>query len=56
MFVCKANAIGTFRGTINLGHSIIVAPNGVVVSEAGETQEEMLYFDIDPSFDWRWGK
>ena len=56
MFVCKANAIGTFRGTINLGHSIIVAPNGVVVSEAGETQEEMLFFDIDPSFDWRWAK
>jgi predicted amidohydrolase len=54
IFVCKANAIGTFRGTINLGHSMIVAPNGVVVSEAGETQEELLHFDIDPSFDWRW--
>jgi predicted amidohydrolase len=56
IFVCKANAIGTFRGKINLGHSIIVAPNGVVISEAGETQEEMLFFDIDPAFDWRWAK
>jgi predicted amidohydrolase len=54
IFVCKANAIGTFRGTINLGHSMIVAPNGVIVSEAGETQEELLHFDVDPSFDWRW--
>jgi predicted amidohydrolase len=54
IFVCKANAIGTFRGTINLGHSMIVAPNGVIVSEAGETQEELLHFDIDPSFNWRW--
>ena len=56
MFVCKANAIGTFGGTISLGHSMIVAPNGVVVCEAGETQEEMLLFDLDPSFDWRWAK
>ena len=46
-FVCKANAVGSYRGEINLGHSIIVGPNGVVIAEAGETQEELLTFDID---------
>ena len=56
IFVCKSNAIGSLGGKINLGHSIIVAPNGVVISEAGETQEEMLFFDIDPSFEWSWIK
>lgn len=54
MFVCKANSIGTIQGRINLGHSIIVGPNGIVLSEAGETQEELLAIDIDPSFDWSW--
>ena len=54
LFVCKANSIGTIQGRINLGHSIIVGPNGIVLSEAGETQEELLVIDIDPSFDWSW--
>ena len=54
MFVCKSNAIGTIRGKINLGHSLIVAPNGCVVCEAGETTEELLSFEIDPTFDWKW--
>ena len=55
-FVCKANAVGSYRGEINLGHSIIVGPNGVVIAEAGETQEELLTFDIDEKrLDWRWG-
>ncbi|MBL7213726.1 MAG: carbon-nitrogen hydrolase family protein [Desulfobacteraceae bacterium] len=54
LFVCKANAIGSYRGRINLGHSMIVGPNGVVINEAGETQEELLTFDIDESrLDWR---
>ena len=54
-FVCKANAVGSYRGQINLGHSMIVGPNGVVIAEAGETQEELLTFDIDETrLDWRW--
>jgi predicted amidohydrolase len=54
LFVFLANAVGTIEGRISLGKSMIVAPNGVVLSEAGETQEELLAIDIDPSFDWRW--
>ena len=54
-FVCKANAVGSYRGQINLGHSMIVGPNGVVIAEAGETEEQLLTFDIDEkSLDWRW--
>jgi len=54
-FVCKANAVGSYRGQINLGHSMIVGPNGVVIAEGGETQEELLTFDIDETrLDWRW--
>ena len=49
LFVCKANAIGTYRGRVNLGHSMIVGPNGVVIAEAGENEEELLTFDIDES-------
>jgi len=55
LFVCKANAVGSYRGHINLGHSLIVAPNGVVISEAGETDEALLTFDVDESsLDWKW--
>ena len=55
-FVCKANAVGSYRGEINLGHSMIVGPNGVVIAEAGETKEELLAFDIDETrLDWGWG-
>lgn len=54
-FVCKANAVGSYRGQINLGHSIIIGPNGVVINEAGETTEELLTFDIDElNLDWKW--
>lgn len=54
LFVFLANAVGSFQGRTCLGKSMIVAPNGVVVSEAGETQEELLAMDIAPSFDWNW--
>jgi predicted amidohydrolase len=55
MFVCKANAVGTFKGQINLGHSIIVGPNGTVVAEAGETEEALLCFEIDErNLVWKW--
>jgi predicted amidohydrolase len=53
-FVFLANAVGTIQGRISLGKSMIVGPNGIVLSEAGETQEELLAIDIDPSFDWSW--
>ncbi len=55
-FVCKANAVGSYRGEINLGHSMIIGPNGVVIAEGGETGEELLTFDIDEKrLDWGWG-
>ncbi len=55
LFVCKANAVGTHRGRINLGHSLIVGPNGVMITEAGENREELLAFDIDPlNLTWSW--
>jgi len=54
LFVFLANAVGTLQGRISLGKSMIVAPNGIVLGEAGETQEELLAMDIDPSFDWSW--
>ena len=53
-FVFLANPVGTIQGRISLGKSMIVGPNGIVLSEAGETQEELLAIDIDPSFDWSW--
>ena len=54
-FVCKANAVGSYRGEINLGHSMIVGPNGVVIAEAGETEEQLLTFDMDETrLDWHW--
>ena len=55
LFICKANAVGSYRGQINLGHSMIIGPNGVVISEADETHETLLTFDIDESrLDWKW--
>ena len=55
MFVVKANAVGSYKGKINLGHSIIVGPNGVVLSEAGETNEHLLTYDIDAlDANWSW--
>lgn len=55
IFVCKANAVGSYRGQINLGHSMIVGPNGVVIAEAGETEEQLLTFDIDETSLDGWG-
>ena len=54
MMVCKANAVGAQDGMVNLGHSIIVGANGVVIREAGENQEELITFDLDPLADWSW--
>jgi predicted amidohydrolase len=55
MFVCKANAVGTLNGMINLGNSLIVGPNGSVIARAGEAREQLLSFAIDPqNKDWKW--
>jgi len=55
VFVCKANAVGSYRGRVSLGHSLLIGPNGVVISEAGETGEELLAFDVDEfNLDWTW--
>ncbi len=54
MFVCKANALGTIRGEINLGHSLIVAPNGVVIAEGDESNETLLTYEINRRTDWAW--
>jgi omega-amidase len=55
LYVCKANAVGTIPGKVNLGHSLIVGPNGVVLARAGESSEAFLSFDIDiTTKDWSW--
>jgi len=47
VYLCKSNAVGFSRGLINLGGSVIVDPNGIVVQQAGETQPELLVCDAD---------
>ena len=55
MYVCKANAVGSMNGLINLGNSLIVGPNGVVIARAGEAREQLLTFAIDlDNKDWKW--
>jgi predicted amidohydrolase len=55
VFVSKANAVGSYRGRISLGHSLLIGPNGVVISEAGETEERLLAFDINElDLEWSW--
>jgi predicted amidohydrolase len=47
IFVFKSNAVGTTRGMISLGGSLIVDSCGIVACEAGEHEETMLVYDID---------
>ena len=47
VFVFKANAVGSNRGMVSYGTSMIVDPRGIVVQKASETREEMLSHDID---------
>ena len=44
--VFKANTVGSQGGTISLGHSLIVDPNGSIVAEADETSEDLLYCEV----------
>jgi len=49
VFVFKANAVGTVPGMISLGGSLIVGPNGLVITMADQTAEQLLVYDIIPS-------
>jgi predicted amidohydrolase len=56
VYLFKANAVGTNHGTVSYGNSMIVDPRGIVVQRAGETQEELLVYDVDFTRDNpRWG-
>jgi predicted amidohydrolase len=46
MYVAKSDAVGEQNGLISLGSSIIVNPEGRVISEAVNGQEELLQFSI----------
>ncbi|MFC1992278.1 carbon-nitrogen hydrolase family protein [Chloroflexota bacterium] len=46
LFVAKANAVGSQGKYVNLGHSMIVDPEGSVVCEADEEEEKLLYYDL----------
>jgi len=39
--------VGTSKRMISLGKSLIVDSRGIVVQEAGETEETLLVYDID---------
>jgi predicted amidohydrolase len=47
VFVLAADRVGTERGATFLGRSQIVAPSGVVLSEASRTDAHMLVGDVD---------
>jgi predicted amidohydrolase len=49
LYVVAANRIGDERGARYLGHSLIVAPDGVKLAEASGDREEILYADLDPT-------
>jgi predicted amidohydrolase len=46
LFVAKANAVGSQDEYVNLGHSMIVDPEGSVLYEAGEEEEKLLYYEL----------
>jgi NAD+ synthase (glutamine-hydrolysing) len=47
LFVCKANSVGTVRGKISYGNSMIIDPRGIVVTRGGEHREELLSYEAD---------
>jgi predicted amidohydrolase len=49
LYLIAANRIGEERGTTYLGRSIIADPDGQVLAEANQTDETILYAQIDPS-------
>ena len=46
IYVAKANAVGSQGNYINLGHSIIVNPDGYIISEADDKEEKLLYYEL----------
>ena len=46
VYVLKANAVGSQGNCLSLGGSIIVDPQGTVVREEGEKEENVIYVDI----------
>ncbi len=46
IFVAKANAIGSQGDYVSLGHSMIVSPEGLIICEADETNECILYHEV----------
>lgn len=47
VYVCKANAVGCHQGLVDLGGSVIVDPNGIVMRQAGENRPELLLGEAD---------
>ena len=45
-FVVAVNCAGTFKGAPFYGHSMVVAPNGKIVAEAG-SEEEVISCELD---------
>ena len=55
LYVCKANTVGTIKGKVSLGNSMIVHPNGITICIADEKNEELLFYDADlddDNFQW----
>lgn len=49
MYVIAADRVGEERGFRFMGHSQIIHFSGQVLAEAGETEETILYAEIDPA-------
>jgi predicted amidohydrolase len=49
LFVIASDRVGEERGFRFAGHSQIVDPSGAKLAEAGETEETILYAEIDPA-------
>lgn len=47
-YLLAADRVGTERGTTFMGRSRLIDPDGVLVSEAGATDEGLLIGEIDP--------
>lgn len=55
MVVVKVNCVGSMEGRVSLGNSLIVGPNGVVAARAGDREEALISFDLEPGImDWDW--
>jgi predicted amidohydrolase len=49
MYVIAADRVGEERGFRFAGHSQIIDVTGTVLAEAGETEETILYTDVEPA-------